>query len=241
MLAARADRHPPVRGDGLHGARALRPPRDRLRRPRARRARRRRPRRARTVRGPGRRPAGGARRARRSSAPCLAGASMGAHTLLWLALHHPERVAGLVVITPAYDPAENDDPARLARWDALAAGAAQRRRRGVRRRVRRPPVPDRWRETVLKVIRQRLSLHEHPEAVADALQAVPRSRPFADAGGARARSPSRSRRRQRRRGRPGASAGDRGGLRGRDPGRAAGHRRARAARRSPGRAASSRA
>jgi hypothetical protein len=32
---------------------------------------------------------------------------------------------------------------------------------------------------VLKVIRQRLALHEHPDAVADALQAVPRSRPFA--------------------------------------------------------------
>src|SRR5882762_1405789 len=28
----------------------------------------------------------------------LAGASMGAHTLLWLALHAPERVGGLVVI-----------------------------------------------------------------------------------------------------------------------------------------------
>src|ERR1700742_4601126 len=31
----------------------------------------------------------------------LAGASMGAHTLLWLALRSPERTAGLVVITPA--------------------------------------------------------------------------------------------------------------------------------------------
>ena len=52
----------------------------------------------------------------------LAGASMGAHTLLWLALAHPERVAGLVVITPAYDPESNDDPERLAHWDALADG-----------------------------------------------------------------------------------------------------------------------
>src|SRR3954454_16496264 len=34
----------------------------------------------------------------------LAGASMGAHTLLRFALDHPERVAGLVVITPAYEP-----------------------------------------------------------------------------------------------------------------------------------------
>src|ERR1700729_724805 len=52
----------------------------------------------------------------------LAGASMGAHTLLWLALRRPERVAGLVVITPAYDPATNDDPRRLAHWDALSDG-----------------------------------------------------------------------------------------------------------------------
>src|SRR5579859_8132581 len=52
----------------------------------------------------------------------LAGASMGAHTLLWLALNHPDRVAGLVVITPAYGDGEIDDPERLARWDALSDG-----------------------------------------------------------------------------------------------------------------------
>ena len=39
-------------------------------------------------------------------------------------------------------------------------------------------MPDQWRETIDKVLRQRLSAHEHPEAVADALRAVPRSRPF---------------------------------------------------------------
>src|SRR5439155_1023409 len=41
-----------------------------------------------------------------------------------------------------------------------------------------PPVPEQWRDTVLRVTRQRLSAHAHPEAVADALEAVPRSRPF---------------------------------------------------------------
>ncbi len=35
-------------------------------------------------------------------------------------------------------------------------------------------------ETVETVLRQRLSAHEHPEAVADALEVVPRSRPFED-------------------------------------------------------------
>jgi len=108
----------------------------------------------------------------------LAGASMGAHTLLWLALHAPERVGALVVITPAYDPAVNADEARLARWDALADGLEQGGVEGFIAAQGRPAVPEAWQETVLKVTRQRLSQHEHPRAVADALRAVPRSRPF---------------------------------------------------------------
>ena len=108
----------------------------------------------------------------------LAGASMGAHALLWLALQAPERVAGLVVITPAYDPAVNADADRLARWDALADGLEQGGIEGFIAAQGRPNVPESWQETVLKVTRQRLSQHEHPRAVADALRAVPRSRPF---------------------------------------------------------------
>ena len=41
-----------------------------------------------------------------------------------------------------------------------------------------PAVPEAWRETVVKVLHQRLSAHEHPDAVADALEQVPRSRAF---------------------------------------------------------------
>jgi len=52
----------------------------------------------------------------------FAGASMGAHTILRLALEAPERVAGLVVITPAYHEDEFGDPDSLARWDALSDG-----------------------------------------------------------------------------------------------------------------------
>lgn len=110
----------------------------------------------------------------------LAGASMGAHTLLRFALDAPERVAGLVVITPAYEPAENDDAARLARWDALAAGLRSGGVEGFVAAYGDPGVPAAMKDTVLKVIRQRLSLHAHPDAVADALQAVPRSRPFGE-------------------------------------------------------------
>jgi pimeloyl-ACP methyl ester carboxylesterase len=41
-------------------------------------------------------------------------------------------------------------------------------------------VPPAWRETVERVVRQRLSLHAHPRAVADAMEVVSRSRPFAN-------------------------------------------------------------
>jgi pimeloyl-ACP methyl ester carboxylesterase len=112
----------------------------------------------------------------------LAGASMGAHTLLRVALEHPDRVGGMVVITPAYDPATAKDPSGLARWDELAEGLRAGGVEGFLAAYGEPRVPAPWRDTVLTVIRQRLSRHEHPEAVADALSAVPRSRPFAEVG-----------------------------------------------------------
>lgn len=108
----------------------------------------------------------------------LAGASMGAHTLLWAALHAPERVGALVLITPAYDPATNEDQARLEQWDALAEGLRSGGIDGFLAARGQPAVPPAWEESVVKVTRQRLSKHEHLRAVADALQAVPRSRPF---------------------------------------------------------------
>jgi 3-oxoadipate enol-lactonase len=110
----------------------------------------------------------------------LAGASMGAHTLLSFALRFPDRVAGMVVITPAYEPGEEDDPARLARWDRLADGLRSGGVEGFVAAYGTPDVPESWRETVINVIRQRLAQHEHPEAVADALHGVPRSRPFGE-------------------------------------------------------------
>jgi len=110
----------------------------------------------------------------------LAGASMGAHTLLRLALDHPERAAGLVVITPAYLPESTSDPERLAMWDRLAAGLREGGVEGFMAASDFSSIPENWRETVTRVICQRLSRHEHPEAVADALEAVPRSQPIAD-------------------------------------------------------------
>jgi len=110
----------------------------------------------------------------------LAGASMGAHTMLWLALHAPDRVAGLVVITPAYDPATNDAEERFTRWDALADGLERGGIDGFIAASGTSGVPESWQETVEKVTRQRLSEHSDLDAVADALRAVPRSRPFGE-------------------------------------------------------------
>jgi len=110
----------------------------------------------------------------------LAGASMGAHTMLWLALHAPDRVAGLVVITPAYDPATNDEAGRFARWDALADGLERGGIDGFIAAQENGNLPQAWQETVEKVTRQRLSQHSNLDAVADALRAVPRSRPFGE-------------------------------------------------------------
>jgi 3-oxoadipate enol-lactonase len=110
----------------------------------------------------------------------LAGASMGAHTALRLALARPERVRALALITPSFDPAAPRDERELARWDALARGLREDGVEGFVRAYDLAAVPDAWRGTVERVLRQRLAAHEHPLAVADALEAVPRSRPFED-------------------------------------------------------------
>ncbi len=62
----------------------------------------------------------------------LAGASMGAHTAVRFALARPERVAGLALITPSFDPSASADREALARWDALASGLQRRGSGGVR-------------------------------------------------------------------------------------------------------------
>jgi pimeloyl-ACP methyl ester carboxylesterase len=112
----------------------------------------------------------------------LAGASMGAHTAVRFALEHPQRVLGLCLITPSYDPAQARDERTLAAWDALARGLREDGVDGFVRAYDLASVPARWRETIERVLRQRLAAHEHPGAVADALEVVPRSRPFEDFG-----------------------------------------------------------
>jgi pimeloyl-ACP methyl ester carboxylesterase len=128
----------------------------------------------------------------------FAGASMGAHTILRFALQHPERVAALALITPAFEPGlhqstkglaprpadeadvasqsgQSDEPSN---WDALAHGLRTAGIEGFIDAYDLSALPERWRATVLLVLRQRLAGHSHLDAVADALEVVPRSRPF---------------------------------------------------------------
>jgi pimeloyl-ACP methyl ester carboxylesterase len=112
----------------------------------------------------------------------LAGASMGAHTAVRFALEHPERVAALAIVTPAFEPHSPRADAELARWDALARGLREGGGEGFVRANHLDALPAAWRATVETVLRQRIAAHEHPDAVADALEAVPRSHPFEQMG-----------------------------------------------------------
>jgi pimeloyl-ACP methyl ester carboxylesterase len=110
----------------------------------------------------------------------LAGVSMGAHTAVRFALEHPERVDALAVITPAYEPSSSQDDEQLAHWDALAHGLREGGVEGFIRAYDIARLPEAWRETIEAAVSQRMSMHEHPDAIADALEVVPRSRPFDD-------------------------------------------------------------
>jgi pimeloyl-ACP methyl ester carboxylesterase len=108
----------------------------------------------------------------------LAGVSMGAQTAIRFALDHADRVAALGLITPAYDPETHDSPGGYAGWDALADGLRKGGVDGFLAAYDFESLPPAWRETVQAAVEQRLAQHAHPDAVADALEAVPRSRPF---------------------------------------------------------------
>jgi pimeloyl-ACP methyl ester carboxylesterase len=107
----------------------------------------------------------------------LVGHSMGSHTVAAYALQSPERVRGLVLAGPVYPgfiPAESET---LDYYDRLADALE---RDGVEGFVEANSVgtDPRWRETIARFTRERMLLHEHPEAVVEVLRQTPRSEPF---------------------------------------------------------------
>lgn len=109
--------------------------------------------------------------------PLLAGHSMGAHTLVNVALRDPGRVAGLVIIGPATvggPPPESS----LGDWDALADGLERAGVEGFIEAYERGLDPG-WSETLVRIARERLGVHRDLVALAGALREVPRSVPFA--------------------------------------------------------------
>ena len=110
--------------------------------------------------------------------PVLAGHSMGAHTAVALALGRSEELGGLVLICPASLGAPLPDEV-LEEWDRLAEGLE---RGGVEGFIdvydAGLEVDEKWRETLLRITRERLQHHRDPGAVAAALRQVPRSSPF---------------------------------------------------------------
>jgi pimeloyl-ACP methyl ester carboxylesterase len=111
----------------------------------------------------------------------LGGHSMGSHTAVAYALESPEQVAGLIVIGPAYGGPIADAEERervLGRWDALADGLEQGGVEGFLEAIDRQGLDPEWRETILRFTRERMETHRYPDAVAQALREVPRSKPF---------------------------------------------------------------
>jgi pimeloyl-ACP methyl ester carboxylesterase len=107
----------------------------------------------------------------------LGGHSMGAHTAVAYALRNPERLTGLALIGPVYT--GTIEQASLSYWDGLAAALKAGGVDGFVAYIdAEQGIDPRWRDSVLRFTRERLSLQRHPEALAEALGEVPRSRPF---------------------------------------------------------------
>ena len=111
--------------------------------------------------------------------PVLVGSSMGAHVATAFALAQPERVAALVLITPAYMGHGRTDPQELEHWDRLAAALEEGDVDEFIAISATAELPELWRDGVEEGIRQRLARHRDLRAVAAAMRVVPRSSAWA--------------------------------------------------------------
>lgn len=109
--------------------------------------------------------------------PLAVGHSMGAHAILAAALADPKAFSGIVLIGPA-SLGEPPSAESLAGWDALADGLERGGVEGWLEAYEAAGLDPEWRETLLRIARDRISRHRHPEALAIALREVPRSLPY---------------------------------------------------------------
>lgn len=111
--------------------------------------------------------------------PVLVGHSMGAHTLVRRALEHSDGLAGIVVIGPTYMGAPLPDDA-VAYWNALADGLERDGVGGFLAAYEEQGLDPEWKDTMLRISRDRLRLQQHPKELARALREVPPSHPLDD-------------------------------------------------------------
>ena len=110
--------------------------------------------------------------------PVLAGSSMGAATAMAYALEHPDRLAALVQITPAYNGTPRAGHDQLEAWERLADGLERGGIDGFVAAAGLEKLPERWREAAQLATRQRIDRNRDLQAVADAIRVVPGSRAF---------------------------------------------------------------
>ncbi len=106
----------------------------------------------------------------------LVGHSMGAHTVVARALERAEDLAALVVIGPVYRGLVADES--LEYWDGLADALETGGEDGFAAYIEAAGIDPEWHDAIMRITRERIGLHEHPEALVEALREVPRSRPF---------------------------------------------------------------
>ena len=105
----------------------------------------------------------------------VVGQSMGAATAAALAIQRPERVAALGLVTPAH---RGSRARSIEYWDRLADGLDAGGVDGFLEALEPLSVPDKWREPVRTVIRQRMERHADLENVSAALRGVQRTTAF---------------------------------------------------------------
>jgi pimeloyl-ACP methyl ester carboxylesterase len=113
--------------------------------------------------------------ARGVESAAVVGMSMGSAVGAALALGHPGRVRALVAVTPAHLGAPTLDPGR---WERLAAGLERGGADGFVEAYGDPGVPPASLDLIRTVMRQRMSRHASPTAVATALRATPAGAAF---------------------------------------------------------------